>query len=505
MEMEIEKLEKLLKKIDSKEISPSEELVTRTKERVLRELDLMDDSKRESPGKRVVYNKPRFRFAQLLAVVSCFALLIILYMQRSIFNKEIYAYVHIDINPSIEMTIDLNNIVTKVVAINDSSKEFLKDLKLNQKSLDRAVEDILEKSVELALINEESNNVIICAHLAETYSNEKKEVQNLNRILDNLKVLTSNYRDIKINAHTLMVPSEVFNKAKENNVSMSRYVLFKELEKRGFEYSIEDIKTEDVSYMLGKLTQRPEDDTKEDIKPKAAFTYTPEEITIGDVVKFDATDSEALQGSISQYSWDFGDGANGVGKTVEHRYTEVGNYLVKLSVTNNLGVTGTYTEKITVKLNSSNKTKFDWENGSTEGFIVSSDSSSISNTTEKSYEGTRSLKWDIAASGEEILEVCRDLYDIIPAGSTITFKIWVPLGAPVRAIQPYIMTFEGNYENYRWYSSWQRYGSLKKDAWNEFVIKLPEDLDMTLEQQIGVQCEIIGEGNFTIYIDLIEW
>lgn len=174
MEMEIEKLEKLLKKIDSKEISPSEELVTRTKERVLRELDLMDDSKRESPGKRVVYNKPRFRFAQLLAVVSCFALLIILYMQRSIFNKEIYAYVHIDINPSIEMTIDLNNIVTKVVAINDSSKEFLKDLKLNQKSLDRAVEDILEKSVESALINEESNNVIICAHLAETYSNEKR-------------------------------------------------------------------------------------------------------------------------------------------------------------------------------------------------------------------------------------------------------------------------------------------------------------------------------------------
>ena len=44
-----------------------------------------------------------------------------------------------------------------------------------------------------------------------------------------------------------------------------------------------------------------------------------------------------------------------------------------------------------------------------------------------------------------------------------------------------------------------------KDAWNEFTIELPEDLDMTLEQQIGVQCETIGEGNFTIYIDAIEW
>ena len=58
------------------------------------------------------------------------------------------------------------------------------------------------------------------------------------------------------------------------------------------------------------------------------------------------------------------------------------------------------------------------------------------------------------------------------------------------------MTFEGNYENYQWYSSWQDMEVLK-DAWNEFTIELPEDLDMTLEQQIGVQCETIGEGNFT--------
>lgn len=496
--MEIEKLEKLLKKIDSKEISPSEELVARTKEKVLEELDLIDGVL----NKKAVYNRPKFRFAQLLAIISCFSLLFLLYMHGGIFDKEIYAYVHVDINPSFEMTIDSNNIVIKTVAINDSAKEFLKDLKLNKKSLDRAVEDVLEKSVDLGLINDKSNNMIISAYLTEKYSNEKKEVQNLNRILDNLKMLMSSYQGSRINAHTLMVSSEAFNSAREYHISMSRYVLFKELEKRGFQYNIEDIKNKDVSYMVEKLIQRPED---EKVKPKATFTYAPKEIAIGDVVNFDATDSYDLNGSITQYSWDFGDGANGVGEVVDHRYTEVGNFLVKLSVTNNLGVTSTYAERITVKLSSSSNARINWENGGTEGFIASSDSATISNTTEKYYDGNESLKWDISAYSEEILEVSRDLYTIIPAGSTVTFKIWVPLGAPIRAIQPYIMTFEGNYENYQWYSSWQRYGSLKKDAWNEFTIELPEDLDMTLEQQIGVQCETIGEGNFTIYIDAIEW
>ena len=529
--MKIEKIEMLLKKIDSKEILPSEDLVVKTKEKVLKELDLIDNTKSEILDKEVVdnakseildkevvdntkseildkevvdnaYNRPKFRFAPLLVAAS-FVLLFLLY--RVIPDKDVYAYVHIDINPSIEIIIDSNNIVLKTIAISDDAKEFLKNLKLNNKSLDRAMEDILEESVNMGLIGDKSNNIIISAYLTEKYSTEQKEEQNLNRILDNLKISMSNYQDFRINSHTLMVPYEVFNDAKENNISMSRHVLFKELEKRGFEYNVEDIKSKDISYMLGKLTQRTEDSGKEKSKPKAVFSYTPKEVTIGDIVNFDATNSYDSQGSITQYSWDFGDGVNGVGETVEHRYTEAGNYTVKLSVTNSLGLTDTYTNRMVVKLNSSRDTKIDWEDGSIGGFVTDNSSSAISNTTQKYYDGTRSLKWDITASNNDILGVCKDLYTIIPAGSRVKFRIWVPLGAPIRAIQPYIMTFEGNYENYKWYSSWQRYGSLKKDAWNEFIIDLPEDLDMTAEQQIGVQCETIEEGNFSIYIDLIEW
>ncbi|MDQ2086108.1 PKD domain-containing protein [Herbivorax sp. ANBcel31] len=502
--MNHEKLEKLLKKINSKEILPSEELVVCTKEKVLEELDLIDNRKAGRMFKKATHKKTIIKFVQFLTVASSIFILIFL-LHSVIPDEDIYAYIDVDINPSFEMIVDSNNIVIKTMSFNDNAKEFLKNLNIKNKSLDRAMEEILEKSINMDLISYKSNEVIITACLAERYVNEKKEEKNLKRILDNLKTWTSKYQDSQINFHTIMVSSEVYKNARQNNISMSKYVLFEELEKRGLNYNIEDIKSKDITYMINKLTKRGEDNTKEKIKPTASFSYTPKEVTIGDIVNFDATNSHDFDGDIIQYSWDFGDGVNGFGEVVAHKYTEPGDYLVKLSVTNKLGLTTTYKKKVTVKLCSSNNVKINWEDGSTEGFITNNNLSSISNTTKKYYDGNRSLKWDITASESETLGIGKDLYTIIPSGSKVTFRIWVPSGAPIRAIQPYVMPFEGDYENIKWYSSWKRYGNIKKDAWNEFTINLPTDLDMTLEQQIGIQCVTIGEGSFSIYIDLIEW
>jgi len=58
-------------------------------------------------------------------------------------------------------------------------------------------------------------------------------------------------------------------------------------------------------------------------------------------VPFDASNSFDLDGSISSYSWDFGDGTTGTGAIVGHAYSTNGNYTVSMTVTDNDGKTNT--------------------------------------------------------------------------------------------------------------------------------------------------------------------
>jgi PKD repeat protein len=59
------------------------------------------------------------------------------------------------------------------------------------------------------------------------------------------------------------------------------------------------------------------------------------EVSMGETVAFSAADSTD-DGDIVRYAWDFGDAsAAGVGETVQHVYTEPGEYTVTLTVTDN--------------------------------------------------------------------------------------------------------------------------------------------------------------------------
>jgi PKD repeat protein len=62
---------------------------------------------------------------------------------------------------------------------------------------------------------------------------------------------------------------------------------------------------------------------------------------VGAAVAFDGSSSTDADGTIAAYDWDFGDGAaHGTSATLTHTYAAAGTYLVRLTVTDNLGATG---------------------------------------------------------------------------------------------------------------------------------------------------------------------
>jgi PKD repeat protein len=77
----------------------------------------------------------------------------------------------------------------------------------------------------------------------------------------------------------------------------------------------------------------------------AAFAFTPSNPAQGQTVIFDAQES---QGTIAQYRWDFGDGRTATGQTTSHVFSEVGGYVVRLTLVDPDGRTQSISRSISV-------------------------------------------------------------------------------------------------------------------------------------------------------------
>ncbi|GHG84394.1 PKD domain-containing protein [Pseudodonghicola xiamenensis] len=71
--------------------------------------------------------------------------------------------------------------------------------------------------------------------------------------------------------------------------------------------------------------------------PVALFTG-PEDLSVGQSARFDASGSTDADGALVSYDWDFGDGATAQGVMAEHSYAAPGEYLLRLSVLDDAGV-----------------------------------------------------------------------------------------------------------------------------------------------------------------------
>ncbi|HXC51722.1 MAG TPA: glycoside hydrolase family 44 protein [Candidatus Limnocylindrales bacterium] len=82
--------------------------------------------------------------------------------------------------------------------------------------------------------------------------------------------------------------------------------------------------------------------------PAAVASATPTSGTAPLTVALSGAASSDSDGTIASYAWTFGDGQTGSGATPSHTYTAAGSYTATLTVTDNLGATGSAGVAITV-------------------------------------------------------------------------------------------------------------------------------------------------------------
>lgn len=125
-----------------------------------------------------------------LIVLIILSLLYILYINKDNFviNSELdknLAYVTLDINPSIELAVDEDDIVVDAVTLNEDADIAYSDLNLTGKTIEDATENIVDAAIDLGYITEisDTNAVNVTSYTENDTRREnlnKKIVQNLN-------------------------------------------------------------------------------------------------------------------------------------------------------------------------------------------------------------------------------------------------------------------------------------------------------------------------------------
>ena len=77
------------------------------------------------------------------------------------------------------------------------------------------------------------------------------------------------------------------------------------------------------------------------------ISATPTSPIAGQPITFSVTSTDPQSGTLS-YAWDFGDSGTGAGSSISHSYAALGKYTVKVTATDQVGLSSNATTDISV-------------------------------------------------------------------------------------------------------------------------------------------------------------
>jgi hypothetical protein len=134
---------------------------------------------------------------------------------------------------------------------------------------------------------------------------------------------------------------------------------------------------------------------------------------------------------------------------------------------------------------------------STHSFTHDGNCSSLGTSTTRAFAGSSSLKCTMNSSSNAV-SVHRDGPGM-SAGSTITFRVWIPTGSGIDSVQPFIQD-----NAWSWTGNYKHISALTAGAWNTITVTVPSNAS-TPVQRVGVYFSRSSSWSGDVFIDSIDW
>lgn len=201
------------------------------------------------------FNMPK---ASWMAVAAAVILLVIASPLLTMFSQPpevAVAYVSIDINPSVELTVGSRYHVLDAHAFNSDGEKVLQGLTLNGKKYEDAVITIREKAEELGYLKKTPGNTVVVSVALVP------EIKTDSALVGRTLVATANnvFNDTNINLATINVPSNFSEKARQKGISTGKYAVLIEAVTRGVPVTEENIQDKPITVAISEAGGQPEE------------------------------------------------------------------------------------------------------------------------------------------------------------------------------------------------------------------------------------------------------
>lgn len=189
-------------------------------------------------------------FKYMMAIASAAAVLIIIGMLLYGFNNNnIYAFIDLDTNPSMEFTIDHRNHVVDFKIFDKKIVFPVKSDDVKGMNINQAVSYVMLNLKKTGKIKPDDKDVILISAINVNEQSQQKD-KKLTGIVESLKseIIKSAGQELKV--ESIIPLADIRKSSVENNISMGRYTLYTNALKNGVDITIDTAKKSDINDLI---------------------------------------------------------------------------------------------------------------------------------------------------------------------------------------------------------------------------------------------------------------